>query len=90
MTAAALLAGLEAAGIHVAGEDDNLRVRANPGISLAPYVEPIREHKPALLALMALQDEIVRTASAARDAFDRAAYDELWRRWHVLQEQESA
>ena len=40
-----------------------------------------------LTARLALQDEIVRTASAARDAFDRATYDEVWRRWSELQEE---
>jgi hypothetical protein len=36
--------------------------------------------------LLALQDEIVAAATAAQSAFDRAAYDELWRRWYVLQD----
>ena len=89
MSAAALVAALDAAGIHVARKDDQLRVRAEPGVRLAPYVEELREHKPALLTLLALQDEIVRMASAERDAFDRQHYDALWERWHALQDEET-
>jgi hypothetical protein len=85
---AALLARLEAAGVHVSREGDSLRVRGEPGVHPAPYRECIREAKPALLALLALQDEIVRTASAARDAFSRRHYDRLWERWYALAEQE--
>lgn len=52
MNAAALLAELDAAGIHLACEGDRLRVRGEPGVRLAPYVERLREHKPALRAAL--------------------------------------
>jgi hypothetical protein len=78
-----------AAGVRLRREGDDLIADVLPGASLDQYREHIREHKPALLTLLALQDEIVRTASAARDAFDRATYDELWRRWQALQEETS-
>ena len=89
MTARALLAELDAVGIAVTREGDNLNVRGEPGVSLTPYLDRIRDHKPALLATFHLQDQIVAAASAAQDAFDRVLYDELWQRWHELQGQEA-
>ena len=88
MGAAQLLTELEAAGIRATAMGDTLRVRAKPGVDLTPYRDDIRQHKSTLLALLALQDEIVAAAGAARDAFDRQHYDELWRRWHALQAEE--
>jgi hypothetical protein len=85
---AALLDELAAAGVRLSLAGDALRYQTRPGVSIAPYREQITAHKPALVALLALQDEIVAAASAARDAFDRAAYDALWARWHALAEQE--
>jgi hypothetical protein len=82
-----LVAALDAAGILVAREDDHLRVRANPGVSLAPYVADLRQHKPEILMSL-LQDEIVNAATAARHAFDRQHYDELWAQWHAWQDLE--
>ena len=52
MSGAALIAELAAAGIHVTREGDNLRVRGEPGVRLAPYTERLREHKPALLVAL--------------------------------------
>ena len=49
-------------------------------------IEPVLPADAA--ALLAVQDEIVAAASAARDAFDRQHYDRLWERWHALQVQE--
>jgi hypothetical protein len=87
MNAAALLAELETVGIQITREEHTLRVRGNPGANPALYRERIREHKSALLALLGLQDEIVRTASAAQGAFDRRRYDEVWVAWHALQQE---
>jgi hypothetical protein len=84
-----LLAGLEATGIKVTCRGDNLRLRVKRGVNLDPFLDQITAHKPALLTLLALQDEIVRTASAAQDAFDRQHYDRLWERWHALHDQET-
>jgi TubC N-terminal docking domain len=84
-----LVAALAGAGIHVTREDDHLRVRAEPGMSLAPYVADLRQHKPEILMTL-LQDEIVASATAARDAFDRQHYDQLWVDWYALQNQESS
>ena len=89
MTVPALLAELDAAGVSVTREGDNLNVRGAPGVSLAPYLDRIRDDKPGLLAELQLREQIMAAASAAQDAFDRAAYDELWRRWHALQDQET-
>jgi hypothetical protein len=60
-----------------------------PGADLDQYRLSIREHKPELLTLLVLQDDIVAAATPAQSAFNRAAYDELWRRWYALQEEET-
>ena len=87
MSAAALVAVLDAAGIYVSRAGDNLRVRAQPGVSLAPSAEDLRQHKQALLAELRLREEIVAAASVSHARFDRARYDELWRRWSERQEE---
>ena len=89
MTAAALLAELAAAGIHISREGECLRVRGEPGVSLDPCRDCVTAYKPALLTLLALQEDIVRTAGAARDAFDRQHFDRLWVEWQALQEEET-
>jgi hypothetical protein len=88
VNAAALLDELTAAGVSLTRSGDDLHYRTHPGVSIAPYCDQIITYKPALLTLLALQEEIVRTAGAARDAFDRAAYDVLWERWHTLHDEE--
>jgi len=82
MSASALLVELASAGIHLTREGDNLRVRAAPGVSLAPYMERIKAHKPELLKEL-LQRRIVEAATVEPDAFDRPEYDRLWRLWHA-------
>jgi hypothetical protein len=52
VTAAALLAELKAVGIDVSRDGDNLKVRGQPGASLALYTEQIRKHKPELLVIL--------------------------------------
>ena len=52
MNPAVLLANLEAAGVEVSRDGDNLRVRGKPGVRLAPYVDLIRRHKLKLLAVL--------------------------------------
>jgi hypothetical protein len=81
VSAATLLAELDALGIHLTREGDNIRVRAEPGISLAPYVERIRASKPALLREV-LQRRIIAALDVEPHDFDRPAYErlrELWR-----------
>jgi hypothetical protein len=53
-----LLRELEAAGVHVTREGDTLRVRGEPGVSLVPYRDVIREYKPALLAELQAREEV--------------------------------
>jgi hypothetical protein len=86
MNAAALFAELAAAGVHVSRDGDSLRVRGGRDGSIAPFLETIRHHKPALL-LELLQTEIVAAASIDPAHFDRQHYDELWRRWRALNQE---
>jgi hypothetical protein len=87
VSAPALLDELAGAGIRLSREGDDLIGDVLPGATLAPYRDRIREHKPALLTLLALQDDIIRTASAAQDAFTRQHYDQLWVEWHTRQKE---
>jgi hypothetical protein len=81
---AALLDDLAAAGVRLSLAGDALRYQTRPGVSIAPYRERITTNRSAFIALLGLQDEMVSAASAARGAFDRAAYDALWVRWNAL------
>jgi len=82
VTAAALLAELSAAGIHLTREGDNLRVRMRPGTSLNLYTDHIRANKPALLREL-LQRRIIEALDVEPEDFDRIAYDRLWVLWHT-------
>ena len=84
MSAATLLAELEAAGVHLSLAGDALRVQTRPGVSIAPYRERIATHKPALL-LDLLKAAIVAAATAPSDDFDRQHFDRLWAQ-HEAQE----
>ena len=86
MSASALLVELENAGIRLDHDGDALFANVLPGWDITQYRDRIAASKPLLLAVLHLQDQIVAAASAAQEAFDRATYDELWRRWHALQE----
>ena len=89
MSAPAFLAELEAAGIRVTREDDNLRVRAEPGISLAPYLERITANKPVLLREL-LERRIIEAVTVEPAHFDRPAYDALWVLWHAQDTKEES
>jgi hypothetical protein len=82
VSAAELLADLEAGGLAVTRIGDDLRVRAVPGVRLAPYRERVLEHKPALLTEL-LQQEIVAAVNVDPNDFDRVAYDHLWLPWRI-------
>jgi hypothetical protein len=82
VSATALLAELEAADIHVNRDGDNLRVHAEPGVSLAPHLDHIASHKPALLKEL-LQRRIIEALDVEPAHFDRAECDGLWRLWHA-------
>ncbi len=87
MNAAALLRELEAAGVRLSLKGEGLHIQARPGVSIAPHREQITEHKRALVTELRLREEIVAAASAAHARFERARFDELWRRWSELQEE---
>jgi hypothetical protein len=87
VTAATLLAELNETGIHLTREGDNLRVRATPGISLAPYVKRITAQKAALLREL-LQRRIIQALDVEPAHFDREEYNHLCVLWHVHESKE--
>jgi hypothetical protein len=67
MTARALLAELDAAGIRVSPRgEDGLTVESRPGVSIDPYRARIVAHKPALVALLGKGAEPIRWAHLAQ------------------------
>jgi TubC N-terminal docking domain len=89
VSARRFLAELEAAGVTVARDGDNLRVRGNPGVRLTQYTDRIRDRKPALLAEL-LKGEIMAALNGEPASFNRPHYDELWHRLCQLEVQENA
>jgi hypothetical protein len=89
VTADALLAELDGVGIHVTREGDNLRVRAELGISLVPYVERIAAQKPALLRVLR-QRRIIAALDVEPEDFKCEEYDRLWVIWHTQDAKEPA
>jgi hypothetical protein len=87
VSAGALVDELAADGVRLSLAGDDLCYQTQPGASIAPYQERIREHKPAVLAELRRRAEIVAAASAVHARFDRQHFDELWRRWSELQEE---
>jgi hypothetical protein len=84
VTPTALLAELEAAGVHLTRHGDRLHYQTSPGVRIAPYAEAMRAHEPGLLREL-VQREIVAAASVEPAQFDRDAYDRLWARWYALE-----
>jgi hypothetical protein len=83
VNATALLDELTAAGVFLTRTGDDFRVRTRPGVSIAPYRERIRAHKPDLVIAF-LHADILEAAEAVGDAFDESTYDRLWAQWHRL------
>jgi hypothetical protein len=86
---AALPGELAAAGVRLSLAGDALRYQTRPGVSIASHTEPIQAHKPALLREL-LQLQIVAAVSVEPQHFDRAEYDDLWRRWHAQDAKEES
>jgi hypothetical protein len=82
-----LLAELEAAGIQVTPQGENLRVRGEPGVNLAPYLERIMPHKSVPLRQL-LQRQIVAAVDVEPPDFDQQHYDDLWCRNPALEGKE--
>jgi hypothetical protein len=80
VSAAALLAELEAAGVRLSLAGDALRFQTRPGVAIAPYRERITANKPALLAEL-LKARIIAAVDVEPADFDRAEYDRLWTLW---------
>ena len=67
MNARELLVELDAAGVTLARDGDNLRFETRPGVSINPHRERIITNKPALLAaLTSLDTEIVADEATRR------------------------
>jgi hypothetical protein len=82
VNAAELLVELEAAGVRLSLAGNDLHFQTRPGVSIAPYADRIREHKPALRREL-LQRQIVAAVTVEPERFNRPAYDALWVRWHA-------
>jgi len=82
VSAAALLAELAAAGIHITREGDDLRVRVRRGTSIAAYLERITAQKPALLREV-LQRQIIQALDVEPAHFNREEHDRLWTLWRA-------
>ena len=80
MSAAALLAELDAAGVRLSLADDGLRFQTRLGVCIAPYRDQITAHKPALVAEL-LKARIIEAVTVEPAEFDRAEYDRLWTLW---------
>jgi len=65
VSAAALLAELEAAGVRLSLAGDDLRFQTRPGVSITPHRERITPHKSALLALLRKRAPVEATHSPA-------------------------
>lgn len=89
MSARALLAELERAGVRLSLAGDDLHVQARAGVSIAPYRERIIAHKPALLAEL-LKARIIAAVTVEPERFDRAEYERLLARWKALAASEAA
>ena len=90
MSATALLDEIVAAGIRLRRDGDDLIAEFPVGVDLDHYRVRIIADKTALLAVLRLQAEIVVAATADPQAFDRAAYNELWASWYAVDEQENS
>lgn len=84
MSAPALLAELEAAGIRLTRDDGDIIATMRPGASLDRYRERIMVHKPSLLAEL-LKAAILAALDVAPADFDRPAYERLTAQWHALE-----
>jgi hypothetical protein len=82
VNAAVLLLELDAAGVRLWPEGDDLYFQTRPGVSIAPYRDQILASKSALLAEL-LKARIIKAVIVDPADFDRAAYERLWARWTV-------
>lgn len=83
MSARALLAVLEAAGVRLSLADDDLRFQTRAGVSIAPFRAHIASHKPAIMAEL-LKARIIEAVTVDPARFDRAEYDRLVAQWEAL------
>jgi hypothetical protein len=84
VTAAALLAKLDAAGVRLSLAEDDLRYQTRPGVSIEPYRDRISANKLALRSEL-LKAEICAALDVEPAAFDRPAYLRLMARWYATE-----
>jgi hypothetical protein len=90
MSVGALLDELERAGIRLSADGDDLITEIQSGACLDPFRDHIVAYKPALLAILDLQEQIVAAATVEPAAFDREADQALWKAWYALEASETA
>jgi hypothetical protein len=73
MNACELLAELDAAGVMLARDGDNLRFETRPGVSINPHRERIVTNKPALLAALTSLDTVIVADEATRRSPEHVA-----------------
>jgi hypothetical protein len=88
MNAPAFLDELDRAGVRLTLSGHDLQFETRPGVTIADFRERIVASKPALMATLRLQKQIIEAATAATAAFDRRLYDRLWANWHALEAEE--
>lgn len=76
MTARTLLAELEAAGVRLSREGDELRYQTRPEVRIEPYRALIAANKPALLVEL-IRAEILAAVHGEPEHFDRERYEAL-------------
>jgi hypothetical protein len=83
VSAAALLAEFEAAGVRLSLAGDALHFQTRPGVGIASFAEYITTNKRDLVMEL-LQRQIVAAVDVEPERFDRQRYDVLWERWAAL------
>ena len=84
MSARALLAELDAAGVRLSLAGIDLRYETRPSVSIEPYREHIVANKPVLLTEL-LKVEIMAALNVEPADFDRPAYLRLMARWYAAE-----
>jgi hypothetical protein len=77
VTPTMLLNALAGAGVCLSRAGDDLRYQTRPGVSIAPYVERIRQDKPGLLTELRLREQIIAAVDVDPQDFNREEHERL-------------